>query len=87
MTFIGIGLMMANALETNGAIVYIIGRRLEVLERAVKEKSVSGPLETVRCWLTVHLGIRKYHTNPRRYYVQRRSACHRRAGEEAEWLY
>jgi NAD(P)-dependent dehydrogenase (short-subunit alcohol dehydrogenase family) len=30
----GIGLMLAQALEANGAIVYIIGRRQEVLEKA-----------------------------------------------------
>ncbi|KAL5318363.1 hypothetical protein ACEPPN_013423 [Leptodophora sp. 'Broadleaf-Isolate-01'] len=33
-TKIGTGLMMAKALEENGAIVYIIGRRLESLEKA-----------------------------------------------------
>ena len=37
MTYLGIGLMMAKALEANGAKVYIIGRRLEVLEKAAKE--------------------------------------------------
>jgi len=36
----GIGLMMAKALEHNGAIVYILGRRLEVLEKAAKEHSL-----------------------------------------------
>jgi hypothetical protein len=36
-SFLGIGLMMAKALEANGAKVYIIGRRAEVLERAAKE--------------------------------------------------
>lgn len=30
----GIGLMIAQALETNGAIVYIMGRRKESLEKA-----------------------------------------------------
>lgn len=30
----GVGLMMAQALEANGAIVYILGRRKEVLEKA-----------------------------------------------------
>jgi len=33
----GIGLMMAKALEHNGAKVYIIGRRLETLQTAAKE--------------------------------------------------
>ncbi|KUJ15155.1 short-chain dehydrogenase/reductase [Mollisia scopiformis] len=33
----GIGLMMAKALEENGAKVYIIGRRLETLEKAAKQ--------------------------------------------------
>ncbi|KAI1207859.1 NAD(P)-binding protein [Annulohypoxylon truncatum] len=32
---IGLGLMMTQALESNGAIVYIIGRRKEVLDKAV----------------------------------------------------
>ena len=36
----GIGLMMAKTLEHNGAIVYICGRRLEVLEKAAKENNV-----------------------------------------------
>ncbi|KAK1227331.1 hypothetical protein PQX77_009653 [Marasmius sp. AFHP31] len=35
----GIGLIMAAALENNGATVYIVGRRLDVLERAAQEKS------------------------------------------------
>ena len=34
--------MMARALENNGAIVYILGRRLQVLESAAKEHSVSN---------------------------------------------
>lgn len=38
----GIGLMMAKALEQNGAKVYIVGRRKEVLEKVAKEASV-GP--------------------------------------------
>lgn len=31
---VGIGLMLAQALESNGAIVYILGRRQDVLEKA-----------------------------------------------------
>jgi NADP-dependent 3-hydroxy acid dehydrogenase YdfG len=43
----GIGLIMATALEHNGATVYIVGRRLHVLEQAAKENSV-------RCGLHSH---------------------------------
>ncbi|KAH9832236.1 NAD-P-binding protein [Rhodofomes roseus] len=38
----GIGLMAATALENNGAIVYIVGRRVEVLEKAIRECSKHG---------------------------------------------
>ncbi|KAH9831397.1 NAD-P-binding protein [Rhodofomes roseus] len=38
----GIGLMIATALENNGATVYIVGRRAEALEKAVKERSKYG---------------------------------------------
>ncbi|KAI0265537.1 hypothetical protein BC834DRAFT_824834 [Gloeopeniophorella convolvens] len=38
----GIGLMMATALENNGATVYIVGRRLAVLEKAARERSRYG---------------------------------------------
>ncbi|EDR13652.1 uncharacterized protein LACBIDRAFT_188193 [Laccaria bicolor S238N-H82] len=44
----GIGLMMATALENNGATVYIVGRRLEILRKAARENSRFGkiiPLE------------------------------------------
>lgn len=36
----GIGLMIATTLENHGAIVYIVGRRAEVLEKAIRERSV-----------------------------------------------
>lgn len=32
--------MMAKALENNGATVYIVGRRLDVLEKAAEENNV-----------------------------------------------
>ncbi|KAH9831396.1 NAD-P-binding protein [Rhodofomes roseus] len=38
----GIGLMISTALENNGAIVYIVGRRKEPLEKAAKERSKYG---------------------------------------------
>lgn len=37
----GIGLMMATALESNGATVYILGRRLDRLEEAAQGNNVS----------------------------------------------
>ena len=39
-SFPGLGLMMASALEHNGATVYILGRRLNVLQQAAKDTSV-----------------------------------------------
>lgn len=41
--FLGIGLMMAKALENNGATVYILGRRLSILEKAAREHNVCQP--------------------------------------------
>ncbi|CAN8096137.1 unnamed protein product [Discula destructiva] len=40
----GIGLMIVKALEQNGAKVYIIGRRKEVLEKVAKEESKHGKI-------------------------------------------
>ncbi|KAJ3818565.1 hypothetical protein F5880DRAFT_1617260 [Lentinula raphanica] len=44
----GIGLMMATALENNGATVYIVGRRHDVLQRAAQENNVSINREVER---------------------------------------
>lgn len=38
--FLGIGLMIAKALENNGAIVYIVGRREEILRKAASDNNV-----------------------------------------------
>lgn len=43
----GIGLMMAKALENNGATVYIVGRRKEILEKAAAENNVRHHLPLV----------------------------------------
>ena len=40
----GIGLMIAQALEANGAIVFILGRRQEVLDKAAST-AVSHPAQ------------------------------------------
>ncbi|TCD65820.1 hypothetical protein EIP91_002170 [Steccherinum ochraceum] len=48
----GIGLMMATALENNGATVYIVSNRLDVLEEAAKKHNKHGKLIPVRCDVT-----------------------------------
>ncbi|THH12863.1 hypothetical protein EW146_g7289 [Bondarzewia mesenterica] len=48
----GIGLMIATALEHNGATVYIVGRRMSVLEQAVNERSINGRMIPVQCDVT-----------------------------------
>ncbi|KAG6812497.1 hypothetical protein H0H92_002496 [Tricholoma furcatifolium] len=48
----GIGLMMAKALESNGAIVYILGRRLHLLEKASNEHNRFGNLHALECDVT-----------------------------------
>jgi len=40
----GLGLIMATALEHNGATVYIVGRRKEILEKTAKERAKYGKI-------------------------------------------
>lgn len=47
----GMGLMMAKALEANGAKVFILGRRLEILQEAAKQ-STFGNICPVQCNIT-----------------------------------
>ncbi|KAF7157258.1 hypothetical protein CNMCM5623_001381 [Aspergillus felis] len=49
----GLGLMMAKALEANGAKVYIIGRRLEVLQAAAKQAKFNN-IHPLQCSITSH---------------------------------
>lgn len=56
--------MIASALENNGAIVYILGRRLGVLEKAARENSVGRHNEIiVAMLLTDALEIWQYNTS------------------------
>ncbi|KAH8119228.1 NAD-binding protein [Phellopilus nigrolimitatus] len=48
----GIGLMIATALENNGATVYILGRRLEVLKNAAEKHAKHGKLIPLQCDVT-----------------------------------
>ncbi|GJE97661.1 NAD(P)-binding protein [Phanerochaete sordida] len=48
----GIGLMIAAALEQNGATVYIVGRRLEMVEKAAREHNRHGKLIPAQCDVT-----------------------------------
>lgn len=54
--------MMAKALESNGATVYIVGRRLDVVERAAKENAVRAfSLFFLPFWLSLfnHLPLER----------------------------
>lgn len=55
----GIGLMIATALENNGATVYIIGRRLEVIEKAAKENNKFGKLIPLQGDITCRQSLTK----------------------------
>jgi len=48
----GIGLMIATALETNGAIVYIVSRNKANLDKAVQERSRRGNLIAIQADVT-----------------------------------
>jgi len=48
----GIGLMMATALESNGATVYIVSRRLGLLEKAAEENNRYGNIIPLECDVT-----------------------------------
>ncbi|KAF7799433.1 hypothetical protein EIP86_010668 [Pleurotus ostreatoroseus] len=55
----GIGLMMAKALEHNGAVVYIVSRRLDTLRRAAQEHNRYGNLIPVECDITSTESVRR----------------------------
>lgn len=74
----GLGLMMAQALEANGAIVYIIGRRKEALDRAASTAVLTllpGQMKILVSdqALTITLEAWKHSYNSRRYNQQARS--------------
>lgn len=60
--------MLATALENNGAIVYIVGRRLSVLEQAAAERNVrrtpthTQPFDSADRRLNIALPVYLYFT-------------------------
>ena len=78
----GIGAMMANALDVNGAAkVYIVGRRLEKLQEvATGAVCPSVNLDIVQIQSSSRLtppGEQIHNPFPRRYHVKRKSRCSR----------
>ena len=85
----GIGLMMAKALENNGATVYIVGRRQNVLEKAAEDNNVNF-YRLDRSWLmrpdSFFVEIWKYHPACRRRYVPKIITRCYRTGRETVGL-
>ena len=84
----GIGLMMAKALEFNGAKVYIIGRRLETLQTAAREAVRLSHSPVKRDKSTYNFTeTRQHHPHPRRRDLQRRLATSCRYHHQSRGLY
>ncbi|KAI0699208.1 NAD-P-binding protein [Cytidiella melzeri] len=54
----GIGLMIAAALENNGAIVYIVSRRLDILQKAANKHNKHGNLIPISCDIMNQASVR-----------------------------
>lgn len=73
----GLGFMMAKALEANGAKVYIIGRRLEVLQTAAKQAVISlhpyyADYSILTLWSCL-IAIPQYSSSPVQHHLAHRA--------------